>query len=88
MSEFEQDFTVTPPPGELSQSDLNVLLYRAADSLRIPLMAEALANGANSNWPNMADSGKTAIVKTINTVSGWVTSMIIILMLSVLMMTL
>ena len=39
----------------MSKLDPNLLLYKAAEARNLPVMLEALANGADPNWVNADD---------------------------------
>lgn len=45
------------------------LLYRAAEAHNVPVMCEALALGADKQWVNVEDNGKSAIHQAIISVS-------------------
>ena len=55
---------------DMSKLDPNLLLYKAAEARNLPVMSEALANGANPNWVNNEDNDKTPIMKAIETVKN------------------
>ena len=57
---------------DMSKLDPNLLLYKAAEARNLPVMLEALANGADPNWVNADDEDKTPIMKAVETVSCFV----------------
>ncbi|KAL8597684.1 hypothetical protein ACOMHN_012651 [Nucella lapillus] len=52
---------------DMSKLDPNLLLYKAAEARNLPVMSEALANGADPNWVNPDDGLKTPIMKAVET---------------------
>ena len=56
----------------MSKLDPNLLLYKAAEARNLPVMLEALANGADPNWVNVDDEDKTPIMKAVETVGCFV----------------
>ncbi|XP_070207244.1 arf-GAP with coiled-coil, ANK repeat and PH domain-containing protein 2-like isoform X2 [Littorina saxatilis] len=52
---------------DMSKLDPNLLLYKAAEARNLPVMSEALANGADPNWVNPDDDEKTPIMKAVET---------------------
>lgn len=54
---------------DMSKLDPNLLLYKAAEARNLPVMLEALSNGADPNWVNPDDNDKTPIMKAVETVS-------------------
>lgn len=53
---------------DMSKLDPNMLLYKAAQARNLTVMLEALAHGANPNWVNEEDDGKTPLMKAVETV--------------------
>ena len=47
----------------------DMLLYKAAYARNLPVMLEALAQGANANWVNEDDDGKMPIMRAVESVS-------------------
>lgn len=54
---------------DVSKLDPNTLLFKAAQARNLPVMLEALAHGADPNWVNEEDEGKTPLIKAVETVS-------------------
>ncbi|XP_025083083.1 arf-GAP with coiled-coil, ANK repeat and PH domain-containing protein 2-like isoform X3 [Pomacea canaliculata] len=52
---------------DMSKLDPNLLLYKAAEARNLPVMLEALSNGADPNWVNPDDNDKTPIMKAVET---------------------
>ncbi|XP_046563022.1 arf-GAP with coiled-coil, ANK repeat and PH domain-containing protein 2-like isoform X5 [Haliotis rubra] len=52
---------------DMSKLDPNLLLYKAAEARNLPVMAEALAHGADINWVNKDDEMKSPIFKAVET---------------------
>ncbi|XP_071109531.1 arf-GAP with coiled-coil, ANK repeat and PH domain-containing protein 2-like isoform X2 [Haliotis cracherodii] len=52
---------------DMSKLDPNLLLYKAAEARNLPVMAEALAHGADINWLNKDDEMKSPIFKAVET---------------------
>lgn len=46
------------------------LLYKASKARNLPVMAEALAHGADVNLVNAEDEGKTPLIQAVIGVSG------------------
>ncbi|XP_076451929.1 arf-GAP with coiled-coil, ANK repeat and PH domain-containing protein 2-like isoform X2 [Babylonia areolata] len=59
--------TTTTSWEDMSKLDPNLLLYKAAEARNLPVMSEALANGADPNWVNPDDDLKTPIMKAVET---------------------
>jgi Arf-GAP/coiled-coil/ANK repeat/PH domain-containing protein len=53
----------------VSTLDPDRLLYKAADVRNLPVMLEAVANGAKCNWVNENDDGKTPLIMAVRSVS-------------------
>lgn len=59
---------------DLRELHPGLLIYKAAQARNLPLMAEALANGAEINWVNDEDENKTPLIQAVMGVrcaSGW-----------------
>ncbi|XP_064611026.1 arf-GAP with coiled-coil, ANK repeat and PH domain-containing protein 2-like isoform X2 [Liolophura sinensis] len=52
---------------DVSKLDPNTLLFKAAQARNLPVMLEALAHGADPNWVNEDDEGKTPLIKAVET---------------------
>ncbi|XP_064642137.1 arf-GAP with coiled-coil, ANK repeat and PH domain-containing protein 2-like isoform X2 [Lineus longissimus] len=50
---------------DVSTLDPDRLLYKAADVRNLPVMLEAVANGAKCNWVNENDGGKTPLIMAV-----------------------
>uniref|UniRef100_A0A803Y0N4 Arf-GAP with coiled-coil, ANK repeat and PH domain-containing protein n=1 Tax=Meleagris gallopavo TaxID=9103 RepID=A0A803Y0N4_MELGA len=50
---------------DLRELHPGLLIYRAAQARNLPLMAEALAHGAEVNWVNDEDENKTPLVQAV-----------------------
>ena len=61
--------TATTSWEDMSKLDPNLLLYKAAEARNLPVMSEALANGADPNWVHADEEDKTPIMKAVETVS-------------------
>ena len=48
---------------------VSFLYLQAADARNIPILLQALANKADINWKNSADSNKTSLIKAVESVS-------------------
>lgn len=46
----------------------NMLLYRSAGAHNLPIMCHALAVGADKNWKNPNDNGRTCLFQAVNSV--------------------
>ena len=68
--EADQDTRSTTSLEELTKLGPDRLLYRAAQARNLPVMLEALAQGANPNWHNPEEQGKTPLIMAIESVSG------------------
>ncbi|KAK3583409.1 hypothetical protein CHS0354_040376 [Potamilus streckersoni] len=66
-SEEVEDNISTTSWEDMSRLDPNRLLYKAAQARNLPVMLEALANGALPNWVNEEDEGKTPLMKAVDT---------------------
>lgn len=53
---------------DMSKLDPNMLLFKAAQARNLTVMLEALANGANPNWVNEDEEGRTPLMKAVETV--------------------
>ncbi|KFZ51859.1 Arf-GAP with coiled-coil, ANK repeat and PH domain-containing protein 3, partial [Antrostomus carolinensis] len=59
---------------DLRELHPGLLIYKAAQARNLPLMAEALAHGAEINWVNDEDENKTPLIQAVMgvcCVSGW-----------------
>lgn len=59
---------------DLRELHPGLLIYKAAQARNLPLMAEALAHGAEINWVNDEDENKTPLIQAVmgvRCVSGW-----------------
>ncbi|KFQ46796.1 Arf-GAP with coiled-coil, ANK repeat and PH domain-containing protein 3, partial [Nestor notabilis] len=54
---------------DLRELHPGLLIYKAAQARNLPLMAEALANGAEINWVNDEDENKTPLIQAVMGVS-------------------
>lgn len=71
-SSGEAELEVEPDASDLEDGrDLRpgALLYRAARSQNLPVMAEALAHGADVNMANSEDGGRTPLIQAVVGVS-------------------
>ncbi|XP_033924141.1 arf-GAP with coiled-coil, ANK repeat and PH domain-containing protein 3 isoform X8 [Melopsittacus undulatus] len=50
---------------DLRELHPGLLMYKAAQARNLPLMAEALANGAEINWVNDEDENKTPLIQAV-----------------------
>lgn len=50
---------------DLRELHPGLLMYRAAQARNLPLMAEALAHGAEINWVNDEDENKTPLIQAV-----------------------
>uniref|UniRef100_A0A8B9FHV9 Arf-GAP with coiled-coil, ANK repeat and PH domain-containing protein n=1 Tax=Amazona collaria TaxID=241587 RepID=A0A8B9FHV9_9PSIT len=50
---------------DLRELHPGLLIYKAAQARNLPLMAEALANGAEINWVNDEDENKTPLIQAV-----------------------
>lgn len=60
--ETEQD---PSDPEDLRELHPGLLMYKASRARNLPVMAEALANGANVNWVNDDDESKTPLIQAV-----------------------
>ncbi len=67
--EADQDTRSTTSFEEFSKLHPDMLLYKAAEARNLPVMLEAMAIGANPNWINEEDDGKTPLIKAVESVS-------------------
>lgn len=59
---------------DLRELHPGLLIYKAAQARNLPLMAEALAHGAEINWVNDEDENKTPLIQAVKGVrcaNGW-----------------
>ncbi|XP_068096707.1 arf-GAP with coiled-coil, ANK repeat and PH domain-containing protein 3 [Hyperolius riggenbachi] len=61
-AETEQD---PSDPEDLRELHPGLLMYKASRARNLPIMAEALANGANVNWVNDEDESKTPLIQAV-----------------------
>ncbi|KAL5013373.1 hypothetical protein ScPMuIL_007643 [Solemya velum] len=66
-SETEEETKSTTSWEDMSKLDPNMLLYKAAQARNLPVMLEALANGADPNWVNSDEEKKTPLMKAVET---------------------
>ncbi|XP_053546953.1 LOW QUALITY PROTEIN: arf-GAP with coiled-coil, ANK repeat and PH domain-containing protein 3 [Bombina bombina] len=52
-------------PEDLRELHPGLLMYKASCARNLPIMAEALANGANVNWVNDEDESKTPLIQAV-----------------------
>ncbi|XP_012821392.1 arf-GAP with coiled-coil, ANK repeat and PH domain-containing protein 3 isoform X3 [Xenopus tropicalis] len=52
-------------PEDLRELHPGLLMFRASRTRNLPVMAEALANGANVNWVNDEDESKTPLIQAV-----------------------
>ena len=52
---------------DMSKLDPNMLLFKAAQARNLTVMLEALANGADPNWVNEEEEGRTPLMKAVET---------------------
>jgi len=50
----------------------NMLLYRSAGAHNLPIMCHAMAVGADKNWKNPKDNGRTCLFQAVNSVSVFI----------------
>lgn len=50
---------------DLRELHPGLLIYKAAQARNLPLMAEALAHGAEINWVNDEDENKTPLIQAV-----------------------
>ncbi|KFV72327.1 Arf-GAP with coiled-coil, ANK repeat and PH domain-containing protein 3, partial [Dryobates pubescens] len=63
---------------DLRELHPGLLIYKAAQARNLPLMAEALAHGAEINWVNDEDENKTPLIQAVKGVCyarGWETTL-------------
>lgn len=56
------------PDEDLSGLHPGALLYRSAALQNFPVMADALAHGANVNWVNVAEESSTPLIEAVSVV--------------------
>lgn len=66
-TEDTEDAKSTTSWEDMSKLDPNMLLYKAAQARNLPVMLEALSHGANPNWVNDDDEGKSPLMKAVET---------------------
>lgn len=52
----------------MSTLEPDMLLYKAATAHNLPVMCHAIAMGANKNWKNPNDKGRTCLFQAIHSV--------------------
>ena len=67
-SEPEVDTRSTTSYEDFSKLHPDMLLYKAAQARNLPVMREALALGADSNWHCEEEDGKTPLIKAVESV--------------------
>lgn len=67
-AEGEQDAASITSFEECSKLHPDLLLYKAARARNLPVMLDALALGANANWHNDEEDGKTPLIKAVESV--------------------
>lgn len=55
----------SPDPEDVKGLDPGTLLYKASMACNLPVMAEALAHGADVNLINNDDEGKTPLIQAV-----------------------
>lgn len=55
---------------DISSLTPDLLLYRAAAARNLPVMLEALGNGAKLNWVNQDEEGQLPLHQGVRSVSG------------------
>ena len=68
-TEADADSQSTTSYEDFSKLHPDMLLYKAARARNLPVMREALALGADSNWQNEEDHHQTPLMKAIGSVS-------------------
>ena len=68
-AEADADSQSTTSYEDFSKLHPDMLLYKAARARNLPVMREALALGADSNWQNEEDHHQTPLMKAIGSVS-------------------
>ena len=68
-AEADADSQSTTSYEDFSKLHPDMLLYKAARARNLPVMREALALGADSNWQNEEDYHQTPLMKAIGSVS-------------------
>lgn len=59
---------VEEPEEDLSGLHPGALLYRSAALQNFPIMADALAHGADANWVNVAEESSTPLIQAVSAV--------------------
>lgn len=62
---------------DLSSLHPGALLYRSAALQNFPVMADALAHGANVNWVNVSEESSTPLIQAVSAVRTPLNSMLI-----------
>ena len=78
ISPFDNNTNELAPPSDVEEEeeeDLSglhpgALLYRSAALQNFPVMADALAHGANVNWVNSAEESSTPLIQAVSSVRG------------------
>lgn len=69
-AEQEAELEAEPEPEAARDLQPGALLYRASKSQNLPVMAEALAHGADVNTTDHADGGRTPLIQAVVGVSA------------------
>lgn len=69
-SDVERDPEVasTTSLEDISKLHPDMLLYKAARARNLPVMLEAISLGANPNWKNEEEEGRTALIQAVHSV--------------------
>nr|XP_057923921.1 arf-GAP with coiled-coil, ANK repeat and PH domain-containing protein 1 isoform X2 [Doryrhamphus excisus] len=71
LSDIQKNSAVSPKDLNDQEEDLSILhpgalLYRSAALQNFPLMADALAHGANVNWVKAAEESRTPLIEAVS----------------------
>lgn len=74
----------TSDPEDIRDLHPGALLYKASKARNLPVMAEALAHGADVNLVNEEDEGKTPLIQAVIGVSPQISRIIFVHLITVL----
>lgn len=67
-TERDPDSRSTTSLEDISKLHPDMLLYKATRARNLPVMLEAIALGANINWQNEEDEGRTPLIQAVQSV--------------------